>query len=171
MKTSPWLWPALGIGTAVVTTAAAYLILRFAPYPVETAFVVVPLLLIALAALGYVATTRGQAAPFVAIALLLPYLLIGALTYAGADRASAELDALFEGEDYAVEDEFFDGEDLFEDESTGEETTDGTYGSDPELDALYDDCVAGDELACDDLYWQSPGGSEYEQAAEEYGGF
>lgn len=38
-----------------------------------------------------------------------------------------------------------------------------TYGDDPELDALWDACAAGDEVACDDLYWASPIGSEYEE--------
>jgi hypothetical protein len=37
------------------------------------------------------------------------------------------------------------------------------YGDDPELDALYDDCAAGDATACDDLYTVSAPGSEYEQ--------
>ena len=36
------------------------------------------------------------------------------------------------------------------------------YGDDPFLDALHDDCAAGDMRACDDLYWSSPIGSEYE---------
>ncbi|MEV7971686.1 DUF4190 domain-containing protein [Cellulomonas sp. NPDC089187] len=35
------------------------------------------------------------------------------------------------------------------------------YGDDPTLDALYDDCEAGDLTACDDLYAQSPGSSAY----------
>ena len=37
-----------------------------------------------------------------------------------------------------------------------------TYGDDPYLDRLWDDCSAGDMLACEDLYWESPVGSEYE---------
>jgi hypothetical protein len=37
------------------------------------------------------------------------------------------------------------------------------YGDDPELDALYDDCEAGDATACDNLYLGSAPGSEYEQ--------
>ncbi|MFQ5558151.1 MAG: hypothetical protein ACE5GB_11675 [Acidimicrobiales bacterium] len=36
------------------------------------------------------------------------------------------------------------------------------YGDDPTLDALYDECAAGDGEACDSLYFQSPIGSEYE---------
>ena len=39
------------------------------------------------------------------------------------------------------------------------------YGDDPQLDALYDGCAAGDAVACDELYVQSPSGSEYEQFA------
>lgn len=37
------------------------------------------------------------------------------------------------------------------------------YGDDPELDALWDGCQAGDGQACDDLYFDSPFGSRYEQ--------
>lgn len=45
----------------------------------------------------------------------------------------------------------------------------GTYGSDPELDALYDDCEAGDYEACDDLFFDSPTGSEYEDFGDTCG--
>lgn len=38
-----------------------------------------------------------------------------------------------------------------------------TYGDDPVLDALWDQCEAGDGAACDDLYWDSPLGSDYEE--------
>lgn len=41
----------------------------------------------------------------------------------------------------------------------------GSYGDDPTLDALYDACAAGDMVACDDLYWDSPLGSDYEAFA------
>ena len=44
------------------------------------------------------------------------------------------------------------------------------YGDDPELDALWDACEAGDDVACDDLFWQSPTGSEYESFALSCGG-
>jgi hypothetical protein len=36
------------------------------------------------------------------------------------------------------------------------------YGDNPELDALYDGCAAGDGDACDELYFNSEVGSEYE---------
>ena len=45
-----------------------------------------------------------------------------------------------------------------------------SYGDDPELDALYDACAAGDGDACDDLYYQSPFGSEYEEFGNTCGG-
>ena len=38
----------------------------------------------------------------------------------------------------------------------------GSYGSDPDLDELYDACTEGDFASCDQLYLDSPSGSEYE---------
>src|SRR3546814_14818810 len=46
---------------------------------------------------------------------------------------------------------------------------DGTYGSDPELDELWDACEDGDWEACDDLYMQSDVGSEYEEFGDKIG--
>lgn len=37
-----------------------------------------------------------------------------------------------------------------------------TFGDDPTLDALWTACEGGDGQSCDDLYWSSPLGSEYE---------
>lgn len=41
----------------------------------------------------------------------------------------------------------------------------GDYGSDAYLDGLYEDCKAGDSVACEDLYIESPANSEYETFA------
>lgn len=43
------------------------------------------------------------------------------------------------------------------------------YGDDPELDLLWDGCVSGDMLDCDDLFFQAPVGSEYESFGESCG--
>lgn len=43
------------------------------------------------------------------------------------------------------------------------------YGDDPHLDALWDSCAGGDMAACDDLYMDSPWGSEYEEFANNCG--
>ncbi|KAE8762754.1 hypothetical protein [Georgenia thermotolerans] len=45
-----------------------------------------------------------------------------------------------------------------------------TYGSDEQLDYLWDACEAGDGQACDDLYWDSPSFSEYEDFGNTCGG-
>lgn len=44
-----------------------------------------------------------------------------------------------------------------------------TYGDDETLDRLWDDCAAGDGQACDDLYFESPVDSEYEQFGDTCG--
>lgn len=165
MDKSSRLWPALGVVTAILTLPTAYLTLRFAPSPHEVAAAAVGVLLVALTVFGYLGTKRGSAAPFVAIALLLPYLLIGTVAYAGLQRTASEIGSIFEGDDESPILE--DGEDFdFEEESSDES---GTYGSDPELDALQDECLAGDAQACEDLYNESPEGSEYEDTAIENG--
>jgi hypothetical protein len=55
------------------------------------------------------------------------------------------------------------------DGSTDGDAEEGEYGSDPELDALYDACGTGDYEACDQLYNDSPPGSEYEAFGETCG--
>ena len=47
--------------------------------------------------------------------------------------------------------------------------TESGYGSDPHLDMLWDECDAGDMAACDDLFLESPWGSEYEEFADNCG--
>jgi hypothetical protein len=44
------------------------------------------------------------------------------------------------------------------------------YGSDAQLDALYDECSGEGWQACDDLYYESPLGSEYEEYGDTCGG-
>ncbi len=43
------------------------------------------------------------------------------------------------------------------------ESEGGSYGTNAELDRLWDACEAGDGGACDDLFFESPAGSEYEE--------
>ncbi|GAA2071484.1 hypothetical protein GCM10009821_06580 [Aeromicrobium halocynthiae] len=162
----PRLLPAAGVGVAVLLVVAPWLAFRFAPAPVEVAAVILVVLLVVLTTLGYLASTRGQGATFVAIALVLPYLVIGTVAYAAADRATTELESIFDEDDPF--DEEFSEEDFFDDEVLPEDLG-GTYGSDPRLDALHDDCVDGDADACDELYLESPVGSEYESVAIENG--
>lgn len=44
-----------------------------------------------------------------------------------------------------------------------------TYGDDTRLDQLWDRCEAGDGASCDELYRQSPVGSEYEEFGDTCG--
>jgi len=45
-----------------------------------------------------------------------------------------------------------------------------TYGDDPALDELWDACDAGDGAACDDLFSETDGGTEYEEFGWTCGG-
>jgi hypothetical protein len=55
-------------------------------------------------------------------------------------------------------------------DSSGLPDTDvSTYGDDPELDALWDGCAAGDMAACDDLYVDSPWDSDNEEFGQTCG--
>lgn len=45
-----------------------------------------------------------------------------------------------------------------------------SYGDNAELDALWDACEGGDDAACDDLYWESGVGTEYEEFGRTCGG-
>lgn len=45
----------------------------------------------------------------------------------------------------------------------GAGTTADRYGDDPELDSLWDACDGGSGVACDNLFFISPSGSEYEE--------
>ena len=51
-----------------------------------------------------------------------------------------------------------------------DDTTSGAYGDDASLDALWDECEAGDAGSCDDLFWSSPLGSTYEAFGMTCGG-
>lgn len=64
------------------------------------------------------------------------------------------LAAIFSCSAELLEGDLFGGDGVFGDADT--------YGDDPDLDALWDDCDAGDDFACDDLYVRSPIGSDYE---------
>lgn len=76
----------------------------------------------------------------------------------------------FAGDDGDAEDEG-DAGDEGDAEDEGDEPADGdgTYGSDNDLDALYDACEDGDYQACDDLFLESPSDSEYEDFGDTCG--
>lgn len=89
-------------------------------------------------------------------------LILGIVSTIAWTIAAFFIVALVQNEDFqeGFQSEF-EGETLFSEE---------TYGDIPELDPLWDQCGAGDDAACDDLYWQSPIGSEYESFAQNCGG-
>jgi hypothetical protein len=53
--------------------------------------------------------------------------------------------------------------------SSGGSSSSGNYGSDSYLDSLWDSCSNGDFGACDDLFFESPSGSEYEEFGDTCG--
>jgi hypothetical protein len=57
----------LGDGNGDPPLVTTYVILRFAPSPIDTGIVVVAVIVLALAVLGYPGARRGHAAPFVAL--------------------------------------------------------------------------------------------------------
>ena len=91
-----------------------------------------------------------------------------------AEDAPPEVVAAFlaVGEDRLVEEcdidksQFSDGGDDGATDGSGGE---GSYGSDAALDALYDDCEDGDYAACDQLFFDSPADSEYEDFGDTCG--
>jgi hypothetical protein len=44
-----------------------------------------------------------------------------------------------------------------------------SYGDNPAFDRLWDRCERGDGAACDDLFWESPVGSRYEEFGDTCG--
>ena len=100
-------YPALAGGLSVLALVAGYTLMRWAPSPIETAIIVVAVVLVLLAVVGYVGSRRGHAAPFVATALILPYLLGGVMAYGSAQRAASELEGFF-ADDGAVASEGFE---------------------------------------------------------------
>lgn len=53
---------------------------------------------------------------------------------------------------------------------TGDTASGTGFGSDPELDLLWGECEEGSMFACDDLFFSSPPGSEYEEYGATCGG-
>lgn len=90
-----WAGPVLAVLAVVLT----YVVLRWSPEPVLAALGVTGLLLVALTVCGFVAARRGVVAPYVAIALLLPYLLAASTALGSAERVSNELEDFFGGGD------------------------------------------------------------------------
>ena len=101
-------------------------------------------------------------------------LLIGGGILAAVILAVIAFLALSGGDDDdSNQDAISDTTDTTGDSSDTTDTTgtpsEGSYGSDPELDELYDSCEDGDYAACDQLYLDSPSGSEYEAFGDSCG--
>jgi S1-C subfamily serine protease len=75
------------------------------------------------------------------------------------DRAGVTVDCATAGRPGLLPEEWADD---WEDWLPARPDAPWTYGDDPELDGLWDACEDGDLDACDELYWRSAVGSEYE---------
>lgn len=108
----------------------------------------------------------GEAGTAIVLGFFLTPVVFASLPVAVAAQSALGVASLLGGESSVspLDDGFAELEGVEE-----LDTVDG-YGTDPELDALYDACEGGETQACDDLWAQSPAGSEYEQFAIENGG-
>ena len=93
----------------------------------------------------------------VAACLSVVGLISGTVFLAATSDDSSLLRVGFD-DDTAQEDTFEDG---FDDDGEREDEP-FDYGDDEDLDFLYDECDAGDLEACDELYYESPSNSAYE---------
>jgi hypothetical protein len=143
-----YLW--LAIGLPVLILVAVFAILRWAPSPVETALVVGGLLLVGLSVAGYLGCRHGVVAPYIAVALILPYLLGAVAVYGSASRVSDELGSLFDeggvtsgegGGSWEFKDENDDGvaDDTYSGMKCGDITR-ADYGS--EWESVKEECLA-----------------------------
>lgn len=139
------LFPLLAGGLGIAAIALAYIVMRWGPSPIETTVVVVGGVILALAIAAYLGARQGHAAPFLAVAILLPYALTGVLAYASVQRAANEVEDLF-----AVDD--LDAESVVEGE--GEEPIESDEPSSPESEHS-DDGPPTASLDGDSYSWQS----------------
>lgn len=93
------LFSLLAGGLSLFALILAYVVMRWSPSPVVVTSFAVGSVLVALAVAAYLGTRRGHAAPFLAVAILLPYALAGVLSYASVQRATSEFEDFFGSED------------------------------------------------------------------------
>ena len=91
----------------------------------------------------------------IALALLCVLMVGGVTIFLVATEDGTDEDVTFE-------------EDAFEDD--GFEETEDEIGADADLDELHSACEDGDMEACDDLYFESPVGSDEEEFGSTCGG-
>lgn len=142
-----WGWDVAGLVLALVTVGAAYGLARSA-LGVQEQILIIAGLLLALAVLAYLASRAGRAAAFVALAILLPYLLAGAYAYGQAQRLANAIEDVFGEETVEVPEEIYP-EDYPEPESNQmNEPPEGYVPLEPNPDAtgadLNDDGIPDD---------------------------
>jgi hypothetical protein len=86
---------------------------------------------------------------------------------AGGDMAAC--DTLFDEAPAGSDDEYCVDPDPQATQGTDTSDEAMSYGDDPELDLLWDQCEAGQMSSCSDLYYGSPWGSDYEEFGETCG--
>jgi hypothetical protein len=100
-----WFWPALGAGVALAMLVSTYLIIRNASDPFAVVAAVMFFLVIGLGVVTFLGVRRGFIAPFVTIAVVLPFVFGAVLYQATVDRVSAELEDAFGSDDTTATDD------------------------------------------------------------------
>ena len=131
-----WGWGVAGLVLALVTVGAAYGLARSA-LGIDVQILIIAGLLLALAVLAYLASRAGRAAAFVALAILLPYLLAGAYAYGQVQRLANAIEDVFGEETVEVPEETYP-----EDYVPLEPNPDAT-GADLNDDGIPDDAYEG----------------------------
>lgn len=97
-----WGWSVAGLAFSVVTVGATYGVAQ-SNLELGVQILVIAGLLLLLAVLAYLASRAGRSAVFVAIAILLPYLLAGAYAYGAYNRVANALEDVFGTDDTSIE--------------------------------------------------------------------
>ena len=129
----------IGAAVAIVSVALSYVVVRWVDDPGTWFVVLHALALVVLAVLALLAGRRGALAPFVAIALLLPFSTVLSVGAAASERVEEALDGWFSSSDDGDSDGDGDGFSF----SFGDDDAQGSQEAKPKNVALGDEASTG----------------------------